>query len=226
MAPKEKRLQITISEKYPLVHEKIEKYRKEGKSISDYLCRLATEDHLSKAKEGQKGLREGDEKQGDVRLPSIDGILDYMRDIKMDLANEIIRLYNNEEISDKKVVDIYLGIWALKIQLDNTKTIRNLVGVEDNDSLIYSKRDTLSQIAIDKAKGFLIDRNAHLKKEQQERERQEKEKKENEEKNRQEIEDFKKKHPGKDPSLRNISEDQWDIFEHPEDWEVVEDDDK
>ena len=223
MVPKEKRLQITISDKYPLVHELIEKYRKERKSISDYLCRLATEDQLSKSKEGQKGFKDSDEKQGDVRLPSIDGILDYMKDIKMDLANEIIRLYNNEEVSDKKVVDIYLGIRALKIQLDNTKTISDLVRVEDNGPLIYSKRDTLSKIAIDKAKGILVDRMARLKKEQQEMEKKEKLKKDYEEKNRQEIEDFKKKHPGKDPSLRNIPEDQWDIYEHPEDWEEVED---
>jgi hypothetical protein len=187
---------------------------------------LATEDHLSKTKEGQKRFKEGDEKQGDVRFPSIDGILDYMKDIKMDLANEIIRLYNNEEVSDKKVVDIYLGIRALKIQLDNTRTMRDLVRVEDNGHLIYSKRDTLSKIAIDKAKGILIDRMAQLKKEKQEMEIREKLEKEHKEKTVQAIEDFKRKHPDKDPFLRNVPEDQWDLYEHPEDWEEVKDDEK
>ncbi len=82
MVQKEKRLQVTISNKYPLMQEIVAEFREEDKSISDYLCRLATEDRLSKTSKetkNSKGKEAGKaelKQNRDVGLPSIDMIVD------------------------------------------------------------------------------------------------------------------------------------------------------
>ncbi|MBA3285687.1 MAG: hypothetical protein H0U27_11600, partial [Nitrosopumilus sp.] len=188
MDQKIKRINLTISEKYSLMDDIIDNLRKESISVSDYLCNLAIKDYTSKSSEKQP-------KENDAPLPAIDRILDYMKNTKMNLADEILRLYNNRKISVQKVVAIYLGISALKIQLDNTTTIRDLVQLIDDDSMIHSKRDTLSSIAVDKASGALKEGLTKIQKEQQESRSKEELKKQKEEKERTETEEWKSKHP-------------------------------
>ena len=212
MVDSKNRINLTIREEHALMHEIIENLRKKGMSVSDHLCNLAIKDYTSKPSEKQDG----------VKLPAINGILDYMKNTKMDLANEIIRLYNNRKLSAENTVDIYLGILALKIQLDNTATIRDLVQVVDRDSMIYSKRDTLSSIAIDKARGILIDRMAKLQQEQEELKRKEELTKQKKEKKRLAIEEFQRKHPGEPLWLMDHPEEEWEFQKQLVRGEVVE----
>jgi hypothetical protein len=213
MVDSKKRINLTIREEHSLMHEIVDNLRKKGISLSDHLCKLAIKDYTSKPSEKQ---------EDDAKLPAIDRILDYMKNTKMDLANEIIRLYKNKKISDEKIVDIYLGILALKIQLDNTKTITDLVQLVDRDSLIHSKRDTLSSVAIDKATGALIDRLTKLKEKEDESERKADMKKIEEEKTRLNIEEFKRKHPGEPVWFRNIHQEDWDLYKKMDDYKEVE----
>ncbi len=187
MVQKNKRINLTISQKYPLMEEIINDCRKKGKSISDYLCNIAVKDYNTSKSTTKDQQKEDDD---NVKLPTIDKIIDYMLNTKMDLANEIIRLANNKEISVEKIADIYLGISALKIQLDNTQLIQKVIQPIRDKGMLFSKRSTLNKLVVDLARGNLINM---LKKEKEEKERTEKigqSKKRLKDKNKDELEDY------------------------------------
>ncbi len=167
MFQKYKRKNLTISQEYPLMDEIIDDFKKNRKSLSDYLCNLAVKDYSSRSTKDQQKEEDSD----NVKLPRIDKIIDYMWNVKMNLADEIIRLANNKEISAEKMADIYLGVWALKIQLDKTNLIQKVVQPTIDKGLLYSKRDTLSRITVNMARGDLVDR---IKNAQEEKEMAEK----------------------------------------------------
>ncbi len=187
MLQKYKRKNLTISQEYPLMDEIIDDFKKNRKSLSDYLCNLAVKDYSSRSTKDQQKEEDSD----NVKLPRIDKIIDYMWNVKMNLADEIIRLANNKEISAEKMADIYLGVWALKIQLDKTNLIQKVVQPTIDKGLLYSKRDTLSRLTVDMARGCLVDRLKEAQEEQKRAEEKEQSRRRLKEENTEiELEDY------------------------------------
>lgn len=160
LASKWKRKNLTISERYqPMMDEIIDECEESGKSLSEHLCKLAVREH---SKEKKKAW------ESDLDLPSVDKIVEYMLKIKMDLADEVIRLYNKKEITDEQLVMIYLGITALNIQFNKTDLIMSFLDLANDNDLIYSKRQATNKMAIEKSTGRLIDIARKLKSKQEE----------------------------------------------------------
>jgi predicted metal-binding transcription factor (methanogenesis marker protein 9) len=202
-----KRKQLTVPEEYSSMMDKVNEECKRNKiSLSRHICQLAVNEYTSKSTENQ--IR-------DTRLPTIDKIFDYLTNIKKDLASEILRLYNRRELSDEEMIKIYLGNRMLQIQLENTKDIKRLVQPVNINSLIYSKRDTFSKIAIDTAKKILIDRTEKLKQEKREEEvrrLREAERKEIQEARESKVKKWREEHPGIPIELMYIPESEWDDY--------------
>jgi hypothetical protein len=114
MKQRSNRIQLTISEKYPQMFEIIDDLKSKGLSVSDYLCKLAIKDYYS-SKDTKRPIGESD-----LDLPSIDKIIDYMLDKKMNIANEVIRLLNRKEITAERVIKT-LGSEHLRFNSEKLK---------------------------------------------------------------------------------------------------------
>ena len=154
-------------------------------SISDYLCSLAEKDYLSQTKEVNTDVSS---------LSRIEKALFFMFQ-KLDGAAELLRQYNNREITEEDIISIYLKIYGYKIQLENTEKISDLLEIVNIGNLIYSKRDTMSHLAIDRAKGILIDR----LKETEHKKQQEKQKQLLKEQEEKKFQEWNKKYNGRYP---------------------------
>lgn len=164
--------------------------------MSEYLCELAVREY---SKDKKLVL------DSDLHLPPVDKIIDYMLGKKMNIANEVIRLYNNKEIAAEQVAKIYLGIRALEIQFNKTTLIRELVKLASDNDLIFSKNDATSPIAIEKSTGKLVNNLLKLQKEREVLKEKEEAEKRRLEKTRKEIDEWKRENPGEDPSYRYLS---------------------
>jgi hypothetical protein len=58
-----------------------------------------------------------------------------MKNVKPDIASEVIRLFYNNTITVEKAVEVYLGIRSSSIQLDNTAEIKKILDITKDDDL-------------------------------------------------------------------------------------------
>lgn len=160
----EKRLHMSIGKKFIHMDNIIKDCQNKKISVSDYLCSLAEKDYLSKKNN-----------DNDIPISKIDELtIQVFR--KKDISEELSRLFNNKVITEEDIITIYLKIYGYKIQIENTDFMSDILQIEDIGDIIYSKRDTMSELALKKAKGILVNRMEILKleKEQQlEKERRE-----------------------------------------------------
>ena len=160
--PSEKKLCVNVGKKFIYMNDIITSCKDKKISLSDYLCSLAEKDYLSK--------------KNDIPLSKLDEIIIQIFR-KQDISAELSRLFVNKVITEEDIITIYLKIYGYKIQIENTDFMSDILKIEDIGDIIYSKRDTMSELALKKAKGILVNRLEILKSEkQQELEKQRKEK--------------------------------------------------
>lgn len=102
----------------------------------------------------------------DILLPPLHKLFDLINNVKHDYAEELLRLERNKKITLDKLTEIVLSIIILHIQFMKTETVKKTIDLIDEKTMIYSKRDTMNHVAIDKLKGVFFDRLKKIKEEQ------------------------------------------------------------
>jgi hypothetical protein len=92
-------------------------------------------------------------------------LFDLIRNVKHDYAEELLRLEWNKKITLDRLTDIVLSIIILYIQFMKTETVKKAIEIVDEKTMIYSKRDTMNHVAIDKLKGVFFDKLKKIKEE-------------------------------------------------------------